>query len=107
MEDSEKMKEKKIEFETLSLDPTIDKDNRQLTLAKSQTNVQDFRQIRLLTEVTDDSFVPIEVPDEGDTFAFHFTVDRTKKMWEDLKQLRRNEKLRLLCNVAQLKKYLH
>src|SRR5699024_3395492 len=75
-------------------------------LAKSQTKVKDFRQIRLLTEVTDDSFVPIEVTDEGDTFAFHFTVDPTKKTWEDLKQLRRNDKLRLLCNVAQLKKYL-
>lgn len=107
MEDSEKMKEKKIEFETLSLDFEIDKDNWQLNLAKSQTKVKDFRQIRLLTEVTDDSFVPIEVTDEGDTFAFHFTVDPTKKTWEDLKQLRRNDKLRLLCNVAQLKKYLH
>src|SRR5699024_6007401 len=101
------MKEKKIEFETLSLDFEIDKDNWQLNLAKSQTKEKDFRQIRLLTEVTDDSFVLIDVTDEGDTFAFHYMVYHTKKAWEDLKQLRRNEKLHLLCNVALLKKYLH
>lgn len=101
------MKEKTIEFETLSLPFTIEEDSWQLNLAKSQTRVKDPRQIRLLSEVTGDAFVPVEVTEDKDSFNFTFTVEQTKKKWEDLGSLHRNEKLRLLCNVAQLKKYLH
>ncbi len=101
------MKEKTIEFETLSLNFTIEEDNWQLNMAKSQTRVKDFRQTRLLKEVPSDTFVPVEVTDEGDTFVFDYTVDQTYKRWEDLLTLHRNDKLRLLCNVAQLKHHLN
>lgn len=100
------MKEKTIEIESLSLDFTIEEDSWQLNLAKSQTNVKDFRQTRILTEASEEVFVPAEVTEEGDSFNLHFTVDQTYKKWEDLHSLHRNEKLRLLCNVARLKKHL-
>lgn len=100
------MKEKTIEFETLSLPFTIEEESWQLNLAKSQTRVEDSRQIRMLSEVPGDAFVPVEVTEEKDSFNFIFTVEPTMKVWENVNHLQRNEKLRLLCNVAQLKKYL-
>lgn len=106
MEKSINMKEKTIEMETLSLPFTIEEDIWRLNLPKSQTRVKDSRQIRILSEASEDAFVPVEVTEEGDSFHFTFTVDQTKKAWEDLHNLHRNEKLRLLCNIAQLKKYL-
>ncbi|WP_010532266.1 type VII secretion protein EssB [Lentibacillus jeotgali] len=100
------MKEKKIEFNRLSLQFKITDEDWQLQLAKSQTHVNDPRQIRILTGASEDTFVPVEVQDEGDAFTFSFLVDQNKKTWKDLNQLHRHEKLRLLCNLAQVKKYL-
>lgn len=100
------MKEKTIEMETLSLPFTIEEDIWRLRLPKSQTRVKDFRQMRILSQAAPEVFVPMEVTEEGDSFHFTFTVEQTKKGREDLHNLHRNEKLRLLCNVAQLKKYL-
>ncbi|MEN1967622.1 type VII secretion protein EssB [Lentibacillus sp. N15] len=100
------MKEKTMEFDTLTLQFTIEEDIWQLRLAKSQTQARDIRQMGLITEAPDDAFVPVDVKEEGDSFAFSFIVDQEKKKWEDLKELPRNEKLRLLCNVARIEKYL-
>src|SRR5699024_11948280 len=74
--------------------------------AKSQTKITDIRQLRLMTEVRED-FVPVEVEDDEDTFTFEFHIDKRLKQWEQLQSLERNDKLRLLCNIARLKKYLH
>src|SRR5699024_11295862 len=98
---NQQMKEKTIEMETLSLPFTIEGDSWQLNLAKSETRVKDSRQLRILTEAPEDTFVPAEVTEEADAFTFTFSVDQTKKKWEDLHRLHRNEKLRLLCNVAR------
>src|SRR5690625_5451582 len=54
----------------------------------------------------DPFFVPMTVDMEDDMFRFSFTVDQETKKWEDLGKLGRNDKLRLLCNVARLKEYL-
>lgn len=97
------MKEKTIEFGTMSLQFTLNDDAYQVHLAKSQTRVMDLRQIRILTEAPEDTYVPAEVKDEDDAFIFSFLVDQNNKKWEDLRQLHRHEKLRLLCNLARLK----
>lgn len=100
------MKEKAIEFDAMSLQFTLNDDAYQMRLAKSQTRVTNLRQIRILTEASEDTYVPAEVKDEDDAFIFSFSVDQNNKKWEDLKQLHWNEKLRLLCNLARLKKQL-
>lgn len=107
MEGAKKMQEKIMELDSLSFTFEIIEDNWQLHLRKSQTNVDDIRQTRLITEAPEDTFVPVEVLDEGDMFVFNFTVNQHYKHWEDLRTLHRNDALRLLCNVSQLKKYLN
>lgn len=100
------MEERTIDLDSVSLHFSIEEDTWQLQLAKSQTKMNDFRQTRLLTNVSEDAFVPLEITEEGDAFHLTFTINQYKKTWEDLTSLHRNEKLRLLCNVVQLKKYL-
>ncbi|WP_018932438.1 type VII secretion protein EssB [Gracilibacillus lacisalsi] len=100
------MREKTIEFNNLSLPFTISDDRWELRLAKSQTRVKDPQQIRMLTGAPEESFVPLEVKEEGDAFTFSFFIDPKKKQWKDLQRLHRHEKLRLLCNLARLNKYL-
>ncbi|GIO23677.1 type VII secretion protein EssB [Oceanobacillus sp. J11TS1] len=99
------MKEKLIQMEELSLQFTIEENNWQLQLPKSQTRVKDIRQLGLITE-DKDFFVPMTVEEAEDMFTFIFAVDQDMKKWEDLKRLGRNDKLRLLCNIARLKEYL-
>lgn len=100
------MKERTVQMEELFLHFTINEDDWSLQLPKSQTHVKDIRQLGLITEAAD-YFVPLTVDEEADMFTFTFTVDRDMKKWEDLKSLRRNDKLRLLSNIARLKEYLH
>ncbi|MEK4801148.1 type VII secretion protein EssB [Oceanobacillus sp. FSL K6-0118] len=99
------MKEKTMEFENLTLPFVIEEDTWRLSLAKSQTRIKDIQQMRIMTE-TSDSFVPVKVDEEQDQFRFLFQVDPETKKWSDIDKLARNEKLRLLCNVAELKNYL-
>ncbi|WP_042221346.1 type VII secretion protein EssB [Oceanobacillus manasiensis] len=100
------MREKTMEFNKLTLPFTISDDKWELRLAKSQTRVKDPQQIRMLTDATEESFVPLEVKEEGDAFTFSFFVDPRKKHWKDIQQLHRHEKLRLLCNLSHLRKFL-
>ncbi|MBP1968673.1 type VII secretion protein EssB [Virgibacillus natechei] len=99
------MKERTIQMEELSLQFTINENNWQLQLPKSQTRVKDIRQLGLITEDAD-LFVPMTVDEEDDMFTFTFTVDQGAIKWEDLTKLGRNDKLRLLCNIARYKEYL-
>lgn len=105
MKESMDMKERTIQMESLSLQFTINGDHWQLQLPQSQTNVKDVRQLGLMMEM-DPCFVPMTVDEEDDMFCFSFTVGQEVKKWEDLKKLGRNDKLRLLCNIARLKEYL-
>ncbi|MGP4040972.1 type VII secretion protein EssB [Gracilibacillus sp. D59] len=100
------MREKTIELNNLSLPFSIYDNRWELRLAKSQTRVKDPQQIRMLTGAPEDSFVPLEVKEEGDAFTFSFFIDSGKKQWKDLQRLHRNEKLRLLCNLSSLNKFL-
>lgn len=100
------MQEKTINNDGWNVDFAIEGEKWQLHIAKSQTKITDIRQLRLMTEVRED-FVPVEVEDDEDTFTFEFHIDKRLKKWEQLQSLERNDKLRLLCNIARLKKYLH
>lgn len=95
------MKEKSIQFESNTFRFTQSEGNWQLKLAKSQTRVTDSRQLALITE-SSDLFVPAQVSDEQNTFTFTFTVNPRAKKWDDVRNLGRNDQLRLLCNVARL-----
>ncbi|MFB6468432.1 type VII secretion protein EssB [Cytobacillus sp. Hz8] len=100
------MEEKNIHMESMTFQFLINEDQWQLNLPKSQTHVQDVRQLALITERAD-WFVPAEVKDgEEDAFTFLYTVDSTAKRWNDILKLTRHEKLRLLCNLARLRKLL-
>ena len=101
------MEEKKIELQNLSLTFNIEGETRVVRLPKSQTQVKDSQQTRMLTAVSGESFVPLEVKEEGDAFEFSFEVDRKLTTWSQLSQLHRHEQLRLLCNISRLVKHLH
>ncbi|MGY0691177.1 type VII secretion protein EssB [Virgibacillus sp. FSP13] len=94
------MKEKTIEFGAHTYQFAIEEDIWQLKLPKSQTRIKDIQQMGIMTE-TSDLFVPVEVSEEEDLFTFSFFVNQKRKLWEDVRKLNRNEKLRLLCNVTR------
>lgn len=100
------MDEKRIELQNLSLTFSIEGTTRTVRLPKSQTQVEDSQQTRMLTAVSNEAFVPLTVKEEGDAFEFTFEVDTQFKTWKQLGTLHRNEKLRLLCNVSRLIKHL-
>ncbi|MFC0015755.1 MULTISPECIES: type VII secretion protein EssB [Allobacillus] len=102
----EKMNVTTIEMKDLSIDFSIKENDWEVRLAKSQTRIKDSRQIRLLTNAPEESFVPVEVNMEQDAFTFSFFVDSNKLQWEQIRKLHRHEKLRLLGNLSQLKKYI-
>lgn len=94
-----------INMESMTFQFSIKEDRWQLNLTKSQTRVKDFRQLSLITEDTD-YFVPVEVEDGEDFLTFLFTVSPRVNKWQDIVKLKRNDKLRLLCNLARLKKII-
>src|SRR5699024_12881899 len=100
------MQEKTINNDGWNVDFAIEGEKWQLHIAKSQTKITDIRQLRLMTEVRED-FVPVEVEDDEDTFTFEFHIDKRLKQWEQLQSLERNDKLRLLCNIELIKKYIY
>jgi len=106
MEAFDTMMEKKMELGALTFHFSIEEEAWHMELAKFQTKIKDVKQTRLLTDVPEDTYVPLDVSEEKDAYHFTFTIDPYKKTWEDITTLRRNEKLRLLCNVAKLNKYL-
>lgn len=99
------MREKAIKFESLLLQFSIKEESWQLSLPKSQTQIKDQLQLGLLTE-TANFFVPVEIVEKEDVFDFLFTVNSRLKKWENVKELNRNDKLRLLSNVARLQECL-
>ncbi|MGE6260580.1 type VII secretion protein EssB [Heyndrickxia sporothermodurans] len=99
------MKEKTIVMESMTFPFIINENQWQLKLAKSQTHVQDLRQLAIIGEDLD-FFVPVEISKEDDLLTFTFTVNQDSKKWDDICKLSRNDKLRLLCNVARFRKLL-
>jgi type VII secretion protein EssB len=96
------MKEKTIQMESLTFQFSIDKDQWQLKLPKSQTRVKDIRQMSLIN--SDSGLcVPAVVEEEDDLFCFSYIVDPKAKTWDDILKLDRKDKLRLLCNLARFK----
>lgn len=99
------MSEKTIEFESMAFQFEIEEDTWKLSLAKSQTGVKNLSQLALITE-NSGFFVPAVVADEEDSFVFSFAIGSQKKSWDDIKALGRNDKLRLLRNIARFRECL-
>ncbi|MEH7272499.1 type VII secretion protein EssB [Neobacillus vireti] len=96
------MNEKTIQMESMTYQFLIHEDKWQLKLPKSQTRVNDIRQMVLINQDSD-LFVPSFVEEEDDKFIFTFMVDPHAKQWEDIRKLDRKDKLRLLCNLARFR----
>lgn len=99
------MKEKTIQFESLTLPFSVNEHTWQLNFPKSQTQVKNVLELSLVTEPSN-LFVPVTVNEEEDSFTFTFSIDPEMKKWDDLKTLGHNDKLRLLCNVARFRECL-
>jgi type VII secretion protein EssB len=100
------MKEKTIQFEKLTLQFEIEKENWRMSLPKSQTAVKNIRQMDLMLHPSD-FFAPLAITEEEDSYHFSFTLEPRMKKWNQLVALHRNEKLRLLCNMTKLQRYLN
>lgn len=102
--ESVKMNKKTIQMDSMTYDFLIHEDIWKLNMPKSQTRVKDVRQLALINQDTE-LFVPSKVEESDDVFTFSFMVDPRTKKWGDLLNLSRNDKLRLLCNVARFRKF--
>lgn len=96
------MKEKTIQIESVTYQYLLQDEKWQVKLPKSQTCVKDIRQMALINKESD-LFVPSFVEEGEELFTFSFIVDPQAKTWEDVRKLDRNDKLRLLCNLARFK----
>lgn len=94
------MKENKITIDDLELQFEIEKQAWRMSLAKSQTKVSEVSQLALIKEPSE-YFVPVDIQDDGDAFRFLFHIPYRGKRWEDIAALNRNDKLRLLLNIAR------
>lgn len=99
------MQEKIVEIEDVTLDLKKDKNTWHLNMPKSQTRIKDIRQMNLLQEPSD-YFAPLQIDENEDMLVFHLTVEDSYKNWEDILKLNTSEKLRLLCNVTKLERFL-
>jgi len=99
------MKETEMKIEPMSLTFTIQKNNWEIRIPKSQTKVKYTEQLKLITKDTD-YFVPVVVNEQEDAFLLTYTVAAEYKKWDDIKKANKNEKLRALCNIANLEKVL-
>ncbi|MEN2768990.1 type VII secretion protein EssB [Ornithinibacillus xuwenensis] len=99
------MQEKTIQIDKLRLQVKMDKDSWQFSLPKSETSMKSVRQLDLIKDPSD-YFLPLSIEEQEDLFIFHMSIDPAMKRWEQVKKLNRNDKLRLLCNVAQLERFL-
>lgn len=101
------MEEQTLEIGNLSLPLSIEKNKCELSLAKSQTHVKNLKQIGLLETAPNKAFLPLEITESDDAFLFSFSINKRMKKWGEIKSLHRNEKLRLLCNLTDLKDVLN
>jgi type VII secretion protein EssB len=99
------MMERTIQLDSIEYLFEMMEQTRKCKLAKSQTRVKDIRQLELLTEKSN-FFVPATVKDHEDMFTFEFNVKEQTKEWKDIQNLGKNDKLRLLLNVARFKECL-
>lgn len=95
------MKERRIHIEPLSLVFTENKDERIVRIPKSQTQIKNIEQLNIITKRSND-FVPMKVTEEEDAFLFSYKINGIVKTWDQVKSLHDNEKLRALCNIANL-----
>ncbi|MFE6012654.1 type VII secretion protein EssB [Bacillus thuringiensis] len=95
-----------IQIDAMNYQFQIEKENWKLEMTKSQTRIKDFRQFDIITGESSE-FVPLTIEETDDMFTFLYQVDKKLYKWDDLSRFGRNEKLRLLRNVAQFRKYLN
>lgn len=99
------MNEKTINMESFTYFFLIGKDKWELELAKSQTRVKDIRQLAIIKEEMD-LFVPSAVKEGDDLFTFSYAVNKGERTWEEIRNLSRSDKLRLLCNLSRFQRIL-
>ena len=99
------MQEKEIHMESGTFHFAVHDNHWELKMPKSQTRVKDARHLSLLTEKAD-YFIPTQVEEDDDTYTFLYSVKATDKLWSDVVTLNRADKLRLLCNLARVRKIL-
>ena len=100
------MNVKEIQIPPLSLTFQIEKNERKLYIPKSHTNVQYADQLKLITN-TSDFFVPLTIEELDENYLFVFQIPSNRKTWQEIKQLPKSEKLRMLCNLQKLEKISH
>lgn len=100
------MKEKNIKIHDFELQFLIEEDTWRLSLTKSQTRVREVSQLTLIKEPSD-YFVPVKIEDDNDAFTFVYSIPSRAKTWKDIVKLNRNDKLRLLLNVARFQACLN
>lgn len=100
------MTEKIIQIDAMNYQFQIEKENWKLEMTKSQTRIKDFRQFDIITGESSE-FVPLTIEETDDMFTFLYQVDKKLYKLRRLSRFGRNEKLRLLRNVAQFRKYLN
>lgn len=105
MKESTIMKELTINFEKNTFQFVIENNQWKLTLPKSQTKVNDVRQLDLMLHPSD-FFTKSTVQEKEDAFLLTYEVVKDNKSFEQVKKLNRNDKLRLLCNIGKLESYL-
>lgn len=105
MKESTIMKELTINFEKNTFQFVIENNQWKLTLPKSQTKVNDVRQLDLMLHPSD-FFTKSTVQEKEDAFLLTYEVVKDNKSFEQVKKLNRNDKLRLLCNIGKLESFL-
>ncbi|QXE02881.1 type VII secretion protein EssB [Terribacillus sp. DMT04] len=99
------MNEKKIELDNAIYNLRRENQTVRITIPKSQTAVNDIRQLYLMHQPSD-FFVPMEAQDNEDSLDFIYTIHDQRQEWSEAQQLRHHDKLRILSNIGKLEKFL-
>lgn len=100
-----KMNEKTIEIDNFTYTFKQAKNTVRTSLPISQTRMKNIRQLDLMLQASE-FFVPMDIKEEEDTIHFDYQLYHKRKSWAEIQKLNRNEKLRILCNVGKLDRFL-
>lgn len=90
-----------VYIDPLSLEFLIKGNKWTTSLAKSQTKVTNFDQLKLIMARNSHTHA-LEIEEKEDMYEFSFTIPERAKEWKEIKKLGRNEKLRALHNLSAI-----
>ncbi|BAC13271.1 hypothetical conserved protein [Oceanobacillus iheyensis HTE831] len=99
------MDEKTIEIDNFTYTFKQDKNTVRTSLPISQTRMKNLRQLDLMLQPSE-FLVPLEIKEEEDTIHFDYKLHPKRKSWTKIQKLNHNEKLRILCNLGKLDRFL-